>query len=72
MPVSLLALSATSVVRVERRQVDVIGDRQTARTLAHSAVDLALKTIDGNAGWRSSYANAVATSPLIVTSPWLR
>jgi hypothetical protein len=61
--VSLLALSATAVVRVERRQVDVFGDRQTARTLAHSAVDLALKRIDGDSNWRSSYTSGVATTP---------
>ena len=64
--VSLLALASSAVMRVERRQIGVIGNRLTARTHAHSAVELGLKTMTGNSSWRTTYTSGVQTTPLTV------
>jgi Tfp pilus assembly protein PilX len=59
MVVSVLALGALSIVRIERRQATTINTRLIARTLARSAVELALRTMANNANWRTAYANNV-------------
>src|SRR5688572_13897146 len=61
MIVSVLALTALSVVRIERRQATTINSRLIARTHARSAVELALKSINNNASWRTAYTSGVET-----------
>lgn len=46
--VSLLGLSALTIVRIERMKMAVTTDRRTARLNATSAVELALRVIANN------------------------
>jgi Tfp pilus assembly protein PilX len=62
MVVSVLALGALSVVRIERRQATTINNRLIARTHARSAVELALRSIANDSNWRTTYANNVETA----------
>jgi hypothetical protein len=63
MIVSVLALAALSIVRIERRQATTINNRLIARTNARSAVELALHEIGANSTWRTDHANGVETTP---------
>lgn len=62
--VSVLALSAMAVVRLERKQAVSVDARLAARTNARSAVELALRALNNNASWRSSYSHNVETTPV--------
>jgi hypothetical protein len=62
--VSLLALAGSAVMRIERRQATTFGNRLTARSHAHSAVELALRVMRTDTSWRTTYANGVQTAPV--------
>jgi hypothetical protein len=62
--VSVLALSAMAVVRIERKQAVAIEDRMTARSNARSAVELALVALANDSNWRNTYSSGVETTPL--------
>jgi Tfp pilus assembly protein PilX len=64
MVVSVLALSAMAIVRIERRQATSVNARLLARSHARSAVEVALHRINSNSSWRSSYTNGVETAAL--------
>ena len=68
MIVSVLALAALSVVRIERKQATTINNRLIARTHARSAVELALKSINSNTSWRTAYSNGVETPTVTLGS----
>jgi Tfp pilus assembly protein PilX len=68
MIVSVLALAALTVVRIERRQATSINNRLIARTHARSAVELALQKIGNNSTWRTDHANGVETTRLLLGS----
>jgi Tfp pilus assembly protein PilX len=59
MIVSVLGLTALSVVRLERKQSTAINDRLIARSHARSAVELALRSINDKATWRTTYVSGV-------------
>ncbi len=62
MIVSVLALSAMAIVRIERQQAVSTNERQIARSHARSGVELALQRINSDPSWRSNYANGVETT----------
>lgn len=62
--VSVLALSAVAVVRLERKQAETINARLAARSNARSAAELALRVLNNNSSWRSTYANNTETTPV--------
>lgn len=62
--VSLIGLAGLTIVRVERRQIDVSRDRRIARVHARSATELALRAIANNPNWRTSYSHGVETAPM--------
>jgi hypothetical protein len=62
--VSLLALAGSAVMRIERRQATALSNRLTARSHAHSAVELALRAMKTNTSWRTTYTNGVQTTPV--------
>ncbi len=61
--VSLLGLAGLTIVRIERKQASSMNDRVIARSNARSAVDLALRVIANDSGWRTTYTNGVETTP---------
>ncbi len=62
--VSLLGLTSVTLLRLERRHATSINDRLIARSNAGSAVEFALKKIDSDSNWRTTYVNGVETTPL--------
>lgn len=62
--VSVLALSAVAVVRLERKQAEAINARLAARANARSAVELALRVLNNDSNWRTTYANNAETTPV--------
>jgi hypothetical protein len=68
MIVSVLALSAMAVVRIERQQATSMNARQIARSHARSGVELALQRINTDPSWRSNYTNGVETTVLSLGS----
>jgi len=61
--VSLLGLSALTLVRVERERAALATDRLAALRNARSAVELALLVISNDSGWRNTYSNGIETTP---------
>ncbi len=61
--VALLGLAGLTIVRIERLQTNISGDRRTARVNADSAVQLALRVIANDPNWRTTYTNGVETAP---------
>ncbi len=62
MIVSVLALSAMAIVRIERQQAVSTNERQIARSHARSGVELALQRINTDPSWRTTYTNGVETA----------
>lgn len=61
--VSLLGITGLTLVRIERKQTSTVNDRLDARANARSAVELALRVIANDSGWRYSYTNGDETTP---------
>ena len=59
--VSVLGLTALTVVRIERKEASAIKQRLTARSYARSAVELGLAAVSSDSTWRSQYQNNVET-----------
>lgn len=63
MVVSVLAMSAIAIVRIERKQAAAISTRLLARSHARSAVELGLQRINSDPSWRTAYSNVETTVP---------
>jgi hypothetical protein len=61
--VSLLGLTGLLLVRIESRKGDLHFERQIARNHSRSAVELALRVLATDPGWRTAYASGVETAP---------
>lgn len=61
--VSVLGLAGLTVLRIERKQMDVGSHRDVARMHANSAVELALRVIADDPSWRTNHTNGVETTP---------
>ena len=62
--VGVLALSALTIVRIERRSSESSGEIVTAQMHARAAIDLALQTLRTDPNWRTRYLDGVETNPL--------
>lgn len=62
MIVSVLALSSMAIVRIERQQATAVNSRLLARSHARSAVELALRKMASDPGWRDD-VNGAETTP---------
>lgn len=63
MIVSVLGLTALSIVRLERRQGAAINERLHARMHSRSAVEWALRALATYPTWRSGLAHGIETTP---------
>ena len=61
--VSVLGLAGLTLVKIERREMATGDDRRLARLNANSAVELALRVIDNDPDWRTTYTSGVETTP---------
>ncbi len=62
--VGVLALSALTIVRIERRSSESSREIVAAQLHARAAVDLALQTVRSDPNWRMRYMDGVETKPL--------
>jgi hypothetical protein len=59
MIVTVIGVSALTLIRVERRFAENTGDFAQARFYAKSAIEMGLLRIDNNPSWRTTYTNGV-------------
>jgi hypothetical protein len=62
--VGVLALSALTLVRIERRSSESSKDIVAAQLQARAAIDLALQTLRSDPDWRTRYNDGDETNPL--------